>query len=360
MKETYKILCINPGSTSTKLALFENENKLDETTIEHSDEELSKYSDIISELPMRKAAIYEYLEKHSISPSDIDAIAARGCPGGKRYHAGAYEIDKDMVDACMQPANAVHPMCLAPIISYEWVKNFGIPAFNYDVVMTDEMSDVARITSLPNLPRRPSAHMLNTRAVARKLAAEMGKSYEDVNFIMCHLGGGCSVSMHAHGRVIDMVPSGEGTFTPSRAGRISIHPLSRLCFSGKYTQAELKDLFQNHSGLVAHLGTNDCREVERMILSGDEKAKLVYEAFAYNVAKDIASIAITTCGNVDRIVLTGGIAYSKMFTNMIAKYVEFIAPVVVKPGAKEMEALANGILRVLRGEEKAHKFSEVF
>lgn len=359
-KEVYKILCINPGSTSTKLALFENEEKLDETTIEHSDEELSKYPDIISELPMRKAAIYEYLKAHNIDPSDIDAIAARGCPGGKRYHAGAYEIDQDMVDACMQPTNAVHPMCLAPIISYEWVKDFGIPAFNYDVVMTDEMSDVARISSLPNLPRRPSAHMLNTRAVARELAEEMGTSYEEVNFVMCHLGGGCSVSMHNHGKVIDVVPSGEGTFTPSRAGRISIHPLTRLCYSGKYTQPELKDLFQNHSGLVAHLGTNDCREVERMILAGDEKAKQVYEAFAYNVAKDIASMAVTVCGEVDRIVLTGGIAYSRMFTDMVRKYVEFIAPVVVKPGAKEMEALTNGILRVLRGEEKAHKFAEAF
>ena len=269
MKDIYKILCINPGSTSTKLALFENEKKLDETTIEHSDEELSKYPDIISELPMRKAAIYAYLKAHNTDPSDIDAIAARGCPGGKRYHAGAYEIDQDMVDACMQPANAVHPMCLAPIISYEWVKDFGIPAFNYDVVMTDEMTDVARISSLPSLPRRPSAHMLNTRAVARELAAEMGTSYEEVNFVMCHLGGGCSVSMHNHGKVIDMVPSGEGTFTPSRAGRISIHSLSRLCYSGKYTQTELKDLFQNHSGLVAHLGTNNCREVERLILAGD-------------------------------------------------------------------------------------------
>lgn len=360
MKEINRILCINPGSTSTKLALFENDRKLDETTIEHSDEELSKYSDIISELPMRKAAIYEYLEAHHTKPSEIDAIAARGCPGGKRYHAGAYKIDQDMVDACMKPANAVHPMCLAPIISYEWVKEFGIPAYNYDVVMTDEMTDVARITSLPGMSRRPSAHMLNTRAIAREFAQELGRKYEDMDLIMCHLGGGCSVSMHHHGRAIDMVPSGEGTFTPSRAGKLSIHQLMRLCYSGKYTQAEMKDLFQNHSGLVAHLGTNDCREVEKMILGGDKNAQLVYEAFAYNVAKDIASMAITTMGSVDYIILTGGIAYSEMFTGMIKKYVEFIAPVVVRPGAREMEALACGILRVLRGEEAAHSFSEAF
>lgn len=360
MKEKYKILCINPGSTSTKLAIFENERMLDETTIEHKDEELAQYKDIISELPMRKAAIYEYLKSRSIDPADIDAIAARGCPAGKRYHAGAYEIDKDMVDACMQPANAVHPMCLAPVISYEWVKDFGIPAYNYDVVMTDEMSDVARVGSLPSLQRRPSAHMLNTRAMAREVASEMGKKYEDMNLIMCHLGGGCSVSIHEHGRVPDMVSSGEGTFSPSRAGRISIHSLMRMCYSGKYTHTELRDLFQNHSGIVAHLGTNDCREVERMIEAGDEKARLIYEAFAYNVAKDIASMAVPTCGKIDCIVLTGGIAYSKMFTDMVIKYVAFIAPVIVKPGAKEMEALASGILRVLRGEEKAHKFSEDF
>ncbi len=360
MKESWKILCINPGSTSTKLALFDNDVKLDETNIEHSSDEISKYDGIISQLPMRKAAIYEYLEKQNVKPEDIDAIAARGCPGGKRYHAGAYAIDKDMVDECLKPANAVHPMCLAPVIAYEWVKDFHIPAFCYDVVMTDEMDDIARLTSLPWIKRRPSMHMLNTRAVAIEVAAGMGKKYEEVNFIMCHLGGGCSISMHSHGRVTDMVPSGEGTFTPSRAGAFSNYDMIRLCFSGKYTAQSLRDLFQDHSGIVAYLGTSDCRAVEQMIAEGDETAREVYEAFAYNIAKDVGKMAVTTSGQVDCIVLTGGIAYSKMLTDMVKRRVEFIAPVVIRPGAIEMEALAAGILRVLRGEERARSFSEEY
>ena len=360
MKDSWKILCINPGSTSTKLALFDNDVKLDETNIGHSSDEIAKFDGIISQLPMRKAAIYEYLDKMGVAPRDIDAIAARGCPGGHRYHGGAYAIDQDMVGECLKPANAVHPMCLAPIISYEWVRDFHIPAYCYDVVMTDELDEIARVTSLPWLKRRPSMHMLNTRAVAREVAAGMGKKYEEVNFIMCHLGGGCSVSMHNHGRVTDMVPSGEGTFTPSRAGMFQTYDMIRLCFSGKYTAQSLRDLFQDHSGLVAYLGTSDCRAVEQMIADGNETAKLVYDAFAYNIAKDVGKMAVTTNGEVDRIVLTGGIAYSEMLTGMVAKRVGFIAPVVVRPGAIEMEALASGILRVLRGEEQAHTFAEEY
>lgn len=360
MKENWKILCINPGSTSTKLAVFENGTKIDETNIEHSSDDIAKYDGIIAQLPMRKAAIYGYLEGLEISPADIDAIAARGCPAGKRYHAGAYEIDEDMVSECLKPVNAVHPMCLAPVIAYEWVRDYGIPACCYDVVMTDEMDDVAKLTSLPWIKRKPSMHMLNTRAVAMEVASGMGKKYEDVNFIMCHLGGGCSVSMHSRGRVIDMVPSGEGTFTPSRAGAFSTYDMIRICFSGKYTAQSLRDMFQDHSGIVAYLGTSDCREVEKMIAEGNETAREVYEAFAYNIAKDVGKMAITTYGQVDRIVLTGGIAYSKMLTDMVKERVEFIAPVVVRPGAIEMEALAAGILRVLSGEERARKFSEEY
>ncbi len=360
MKDKYVILCINPGSTSTKLALFENEEKRSEQNLEHPSEEIAKYPDIISQLPMRKTAIDRYIEQQGIRPDQIDAIAVRGCPAGKRYHAGAYAVDGDMVNECLKPVNAVHPMCLAPIIAYEWVKEYGIPAYCYDVVMTDEMDDVAKMTSLPWIKRNPSMHMLNTRAVATEVAESMGKSYDEVNFIMCHLGGGCSVSMHKHGRVIDMVPSGEGTFTPSRAGSFSNYEMIRLCFSGKYTAQSLRELFQDHSGIVAYLNTSDCREVEKMIAAGNETAKLVYEAFAYNLAKDIGTMAVTTSGQVDRIVLTGGIAYSEMLTGMVAERVRFIAPVVVRPGAIEMEALDRGILRVLRGEESARKFSDEY
>jgi butyrate kinase len=360
MEKEYRILCINPGSTSTKLALFTNDKKEDEINIEHSAEEIDQYPDIVSQLPMRKKAIYDYLEKMGVEPKSIDAIAARGCPAGRVYHAGAYAIDEDMVNACLKPVNAVHAMCLAPVIAYEWVKDFGIPAYNYDVVMVDEMKDVARISGLPEIKRTASCHVLNSKAVAREIAEKMGKTYDSVNLIMCHLGGGCSVSMHEHGRISDAVSNGEGTFSPSRAGTFANNALVKLCFSGQYTEQSLKDRFANRCGLVAYLGTNDCREVERRIEQGDQKAKLIYEAFAYNIAKDIGTMAVTVSGQVDGIVLTGGIAYSEMLTNMVKNRVEFIAPVIVRPGAIEMEALAAGVLRVLRKEEKAYTFAEPF
>ena len=356
----YNILCINPGSTSTKIAVFENGEKKDEVNLEHSAQEISTYSDIVSQLPMRRKAIEDYLVQHGKSLADFDAIAARGAPDGRHYHSGAYRIDADMVAACMNPRNAFHPMSLAPVIAYEWSKEYGIPAYSYDVVYVDELCDTARITGQPIITRNPSGHTLNTKAVARKVAAEMGRRYEDINLIMCHLGGGCSVSMHSHGRIIDIVAGGENTFSPSRMGRCSYKSLIKLCYSGKYTEKELTGLFANRSGMVAYLGTNDCREVERMIEAGDKNAELIYSAFAYNIAKDIGMMAMVTSGKVDGIVLTGGIAYSEMLTQMIRERVEFIAPVIVNPGAMEMEALAEGITRVLNGEEQAHSFAETF
>lgn len=360
MKQTYKILCINPGATSTKLALFENSEKLNETNIEHPADEINRYPDIVSQLPMRKKVIDAYLSRQGVRPEDVDAIAARGCPAGRVYHAGAYRIDQNMVDACLKPENAVHAMCLAPVIAYEWVKEYHIPAYNYDGVMVDEMKETARISGLPEIRRNASCHVLNSKAVARKVAVQLGKTYDTANLIMCHLGGGCSVSMHEQGRITDAVSNGEGTFTPSRAGTFANNALIRLCFSGKYTEQSLKEHFANHCGLVAHLGTNDCREVEKRIAGGDEHAKLIYEAFAYNIAKDIGTMAVTVSGKVDAVVLTGGIAYSEMLTGMIKSLVGFLAPVIVYPGAIEMEALAEGILRVLNQEERAYTFSEPF
>lgn len=360
MEKHYKILCINPGSTSTKIALFDNKEKLDEVTLDHDGQELAKYPDIMSQLPMRKAAIYNYLKSKNMDPSEIDAIAARGGPSGIRYHTGAYAIDEDMIAACMDPANVAHPMCLAPVIAYEWVKEFGTPAYNYDVVMVDELTEVAHIGSLPEMERLAACHTLNTRAVARSVAEEMGKRYEDMTYIMCHWGGGCSTSLHQKGRIADVVAAGESSFSPSRAGRIPYNTLIKMCFSGKYTEGELNKLFTNCCGLIAHLGTLDCREVEERIAAGDEKAKLIYEAFAYNLAKDIGMLSVTVGGKVDNIVITGGIAHSKLLTGMVEEKVHFIAPVVVRPGAMEMEALAAGILRVLNGEELPHRFSEPY
>lgn len=354
----YKILCINPGSTSTKLALFSRNKKLDETNIEHSAEELSQYADILSQLPLRKAAIDKYLAEHGVSPEKLDAIAVRGGPVGIRYRAGAYAVDEAMYHACLNPKNAGHAMCLAPILAYEWVREYGIPAYNYDVVMVDELNDLARITALPDVERGGNCHVLNSKAVARAVAEKAGTEYSKVNYIVSHLGGGCSTSLHEHGRITDVVSAGEGTFTPSRTGRLHFRTLLKMCFSGKYTEQELNRLFTGNCGIVAHLGTNDCREVEQMILNGDRHAALIYSAFAYNIAKDIASLAPVVNGKIDGIILTGGIAHSNMLTSMIRDRVSFLAPVTVFPGAIEMEALAAGVVRVLDGVEAAHRYGE--
>lgn len=358
MNEKYLILCVNCGSTSTKLALFNRETKLDETNIEHSAEEVMSYGGIVPQLPMRMQAVLDYLCAHEIKPAQVNAIAVRGGPTGKRYHAGAYKIDEDMVAACQ--GKAVHPMVLGPLIAYEWVKEYGIPAFNYDVVSSDEMDDIARISALPEYPRKAGCHVLNTKAMARLVAEENGMKYEDVNYIVAHLGGGCSVSFHDHGRIADMTVNGEGTFSPSRAGRMMRSSLMDLVYSGKYTRKEVNELLGNGSGLVAHLGTNDCRVAEKMASGNNGHAKLVYDAFAYNIAKDIGTLSVIRGGKVDGIILTGGCAHSTMLTEKIKSYVDFIAPVYIKPGAIEMEALASGILRVVNGQESYHTFAEKY
>lgn len=360
MEKNYKILCINPGSTSTKLAWFDAGIKLDEISIEHPAEEISRYQDILGQLPMRKKAVEGYLCSRNIPVNGMDAIAVRGAPVGRPYHGGAYLVDRDMYDACLLPQNAGHAMCLAPIIAFEWVRDYNIPAFCYDVVMVDELRSEARITALPEICRTGNCHVLNARAVARKTAEAMGRSYQDLNLIVCHMGGGCSTSLHEHGRITDVVSSGEGGFTPSRTGRLPFRELMRLCYSGQYDQSSLNRKLNGNSGFVAHLGTSDCREVEQMAAEGNEKATIVYEAFIYNMAKDITSLASVVCGQIDGIILTGGIAHSQKLTKELRKRVEFLAPVTVFPGAIEMEALADGISRVLRGEEEAHHFSEPF
>lgn len=351
----YRILAINPGSTSTKVAIFENEDKIAEKNLEHSAESLAKLVELKDQIALRQMDIEKYLEEQNWKPEDIDVVAARGCPDGV-YKAGAYEIDGQMAADCVSPNGNVHPMSLGPVIAYNWVTAYGAKAYNYDVVRVDELSDVARLSGTPLFERSGASHTLNTKAVARKVARELGKTYESVTFIMCHLGGGIGVNLHQQGRIVDVVGGDEGTFSPVRAGKVPQDGIMKLCFSGNYDVKEISRLLRIKSGLTGYLGTNDCKEVEQRIVNGDEKARLIYEAMAYQTAKDIGSMAAAAAGNVDRIVLTGGIAYSEMLTEMIRKRVSFIAPVVIFPGSMEMEALCQGVLRVLRGEETVHKY----
>lgn len=358
MGNNYRILCINLGSTSTKLACFVGGEKVHEAGWDHPAEELNAYPTCLDQLPMRAGKIAACLDEWGCRPKDLDALAVRGGPQGIRYKAGAYLIDADMAALCRIPANSGHPMCLGPLIAYGYSEQYGIPAYSYDVVMADELEDVAKITAIPDIPRAGNCHVLNTRAVGREVAAQLGRRYEEMDLIIAHLGGGVSTSLHRRGRIVDAIASGNGSFSPSRCGIIAFRDMVRLCCRSGRTEEGLLQYLSSQTGFIAHLGTSDCRKVEEMIQAGDHHAALVYDAFVYNMAKDIATMAAAAKGKVDRIILTGGMAHSTLLTNKLTGYVAFIAPVSVYPGSIEMEALARGIGRVLAGEEHYHTIKE--
>ncbi|SHJ83627.1 butyrate kinase [Geosporobacter subterraneus DSM 17957] len=354
MTEVYRILTINPGSTSTKIAIFDNEKPVMETTLRHPAEEINKFDKIFDQYEFRKNVILETLSENGINLTKLSAVVGRG---GllKPIQGGTYSVSDSMIADLKAGVLGEHASNLGGILASEIAKQLNIPAFIVDPVVVDEMDEVARISGMPELARKSIFHALNQKAVARRAAAEMGKSYEDINVIVAHLGGGISVGAHKNGRVIDVnnALDGEGPFSPERAGGLPVGDLAKMCFSGKYTLDDIKKKIKGQGGLVAYLGTNDGREVVKMIEEGNEKAALVYEAMAYQVAKEIGSCAAVLKGKVDAVILTGGIAYDKQFVKWISDRVSFISQVIVYPGEDEMIALAEGGLRVLRGEETA-------
>lgn len=351
MKE-YKVLAINPGSTSTKIAVFSNENLIMEKTLRHSNEEIQKYESVSAQKSFRKEVIIESLVEVGISPHSFDAIVGRGgllMP----MEGGTYEVNETMLEDLAKGVQGEHASNLGGIIAKEIADMAVVPAFIVDPVVVDEMDDIARISGIPEIERKSIFHALNQKAVARRYAKSIGKNYNEVNVIVAHLGGGVSVGAHEKGRVIDVnnALDGEGAFSPERAGSLPVGQLINLCFDGNHTKDYLKKRIKGNGGLVAYLNTNDAREVEALIANGDQKAELVYKAMAYQVAKDIAaSVAVLKC-EVDAIILTGGIAYSDMMTTWIKERVSKLAEVVVYPGEDEMIALAEGALRVLNKEE---------
>lgn len=354
MSTDCKILVINPGSTSTKVAVFNGKTKLYEENIEHSAAALKAAGGLSGQLEPRLADIHAALAAAGYDDERYDVVVARGCPAGI-FEAGAYEINESMAADCLS-GTMPHPMSLGPVIAYRWARKLGVKAYNYDVVRVDELTDIARISGSPLFERSGASHTLNTKAVAREVAEGMGKRYDEVTFIMCHMGGGIGVNLHRFGRIEDVVGGDEGTFSPMRAGRVPFEQALKLLDRGEYSGRELNRILRTQSGLAAYLGTNDCREVERRISEGDGRAKLIYDAMLYQTAKDIGSMAAAASGKVDRIVITGGIAYSSYVADKLREMVSFIAPVVVRPGAIEMEALAYGALRVFNGEEEAHSY----
>ncbi len=357
MSEVYRILTINPGSTSTKIAIFDNEKNVFEEVLRHSSEEIGKYETIFDQYEFRKNVILETLNEKGINLTKLAAVVGRG---GllKPITGGTYSVDETMLEDLKVGVLGEHASNLGGIIAHEIAGQLNIPSFIVDPVVVDEMDDIARISGIPQLDRKSIFHALNQKAVARRAAKDMGKAYEDVNVIVAHLGGGVSVGAHEAGRVVDVnnALDGDGPFSPERSGGLPVGQLAKLCFSGEYSHNDIKKLIKGNGGLVAYLGTNDGREVVKMIEQGDKKAELVYKAMAYQVAKEIGACAAVLKGKVDAIILTGGIAYDKEFTAWIKENVEFISQVLIYPGEDEMIALAEGGLRVLRGEEEAKKY----
>ncbi len=354
---SYKILAINPGSTSTKISLYEDERELFTKKLEHPLELIDKFDNVEDQLHMRKELVVEFLKEQDIDIRNLSAVVARGgmLPPVK---TGAYTINDLMIDRVTKRPVMEHASNLAAPIAYDIAREAGIPSYIYDCVMADELTDMARISGMPELPRTSASHVLNTRAMAIKAAKESGRRYEDMNIIVAHLGGGISINIHENGRITDLVSDDEGPFSPERAGRVPCRELINLCYSGKYDKKTMQRKLRGNGGLRAYLNTIDAREVEEMISEGSQEAKLVYEAMAYQIAKGIGELATVADGNIDVIVLTGGIAYSAMLTGWISKRVSFIAPVEILAGENEMEALAFGALRVLKGEETAREYTE--
>jgi butyrate kinase len=348
---SYKILSINPGATSTKVALYQDTKPIKVEVIRHSPDDISVFKHTLGQLDYRKGLILKFLEQNDVKVTDLSAVVGRGGTF-KPLESGTYTVSEKMLsDIKSGNVQADHSSNLGALIAHEITKDTDVPAFIVDPVSVDEFPAVARISGLPEVPRKSLSHALNIKMVARKAASELGKKYEELNLIIVHLGSGISVSSHLKGRMIDVNNANDmGPFSPQRTGALPVTGLAKLCFSGKYAYPEMYNLLTKKGGLLAHLGTDNVEEVERRIDEGDQKAKLIYEAMVYQIAKEIGAMATTLDGTVDAIVLTGGIANSKRLVDLITGKVKFIAKVLVFPGEDEMEALSLGALRVLSGE----------
>jgi butyrate kinase len=355
----YRILTLNPGSTSTKVALFENETECWSDTQRYDTDVLRSFAGVMDQENFRLEAVREALARRETQVSGLDAVVGRG---GllKPIPGGTYLVGPAMIEDLKSCRWGSHASNLGAPMAARLAAEAGHDrAFIVDPVVVDEMVAEARLSGIPEIERRSIFHALNQKAVARRAACDLGKCYSEVNLVVAHMGGGISVGAHERGRVIDVnnALDGDGPFSPERAGSLPAGEFTKLCFSGTYNLDQIMRKLVGGGGLVAHLGTNDLREVIRRVDEGDSKAALVFEAMAYQVAREIGSRATVLKGRVDAVVLTGGLAYSSRFTDLIASRVSFIAPVRVYPGEDESGALAEGALRVLRGEEQPRRYA---
>lgn len=362
MKEKqYKVLAINPGSTSTAIAVYENERAIFFKTVRHDVNELKKYKKVIEQNQFRENVILQILKDNNIQMNDFDAIVGRGGILSP-IPSGTYVINELMLEEMRERPRIEHASNLGAKIAYDIARTINAPSFIVDPVAVDEMEAIARISGMPEIERESLSHALSVKAAAKRLSKEINKPYELLNLIVVHLGGGITISAHRKGMMIDVNnASSEGPFSPERTGTLPIKAVIDMCYSGKYTLQEMQKKIMGKGGIVAYLGTNNTLEVEQMIFDGNKEAELIYRAMAYQIAKCIGEMATVLKGKVDYIAITGNGAgdkgaMGKTFVNWIKERVGFIAPVVVYPGSEEMKALVLGVIRVLKGEERAKEY----
>ncbi|MFT8347400.1 butyrate kinase [Clostridium saccharoperbutylacetonicum] len=351
---SYKLLIINPGSTSTKIGVYENEKELFEETLRHTNEEIKRYDTIYDQFGFRKEVILNVLKEKNFDIKTLSAVVGRGGML-KPVEGGTYAVNDAMVEDLKVGVQGPHASNLGGIIAKSIGDELNIPSFIVDPVVTDELAEVARLSGVPELPRKSKFHALNQKAVAKRYGKESGQGYENLNLVVVHMGGGVSVGAHNHGKVVDVnnALDGDGPFSPERAGSVPIGDLIKMCFSGKYSEAEIYGKVVGKGGFVGYLNTNDVKGVIDKMEAGDKECEGIYKAFVYQIAKAIGEMSVVLEGKVDQIIFTGGIAYSPTLVPDLKAKVEWIAPVTVYPGEDELLALAQGAIRVLDGEEKA-------
>jgi butyrate kinase len=360
VEKKYKIFAINPGSTSTKIALFENDKEIFSVNVSHDAAKLKEFPEISDQFSYRKETILSELAKKNISLKGIDAFVGRG-GGLVGLEGGTYTINETLLHHARIGFTVKHPATLGSQLAHDFALTYGGKAFVVNPPDVDEFQLIARVSGLHDVPRESRGHPLNQKEVAIRYAAEIGRRYEDLNLVISHIGGGVSVTAHRKGLMVDStdVINGDGPMAPTRAGAIPAVAIIKMCYSGKYTEGEMYDRITKNGGLVDHLGTADVREIQERIKSGDAYAKLIFDAMIYQIGKNIGAYATVLKGEVDAILLTGGIAHDAYLVEKITDMVKYIAPVKVYAGEFEMEALAAGALRVLTGEEQPKTYTGV-
>ncbi len=352
-----KSLIINPGSTSTKIGVFEDETLLFEETLRHSTEEIAQYASIVEQKDFRKNIILNLMKEKDFDMKSLNVIVGRGGML-KPIPGGTYAVSDDLLNDLKIGKQGQHASNLGGILAKEIGDSIGVPSYIVDPVVVDELMPMARYSGVPELPRTSVFHALNQKAVAKRYAKEKGAAYDSLNLIVVHMGGGVSVGAHEKGKVVDVFNAldGDGAFSPERAGAVPSGALIKMCFSGQYTEKEVYKKIVGNGGFNAYLNTNDMREVNKIVEEGNQEAEVIREAFILQVAKDIGSMACVLSGKVDQIIITGGIAYNKYVTDRLTERAGFIAPITVYPGEDELLALAQGAIRVMNGEEKAMEY----